>query len=265
MLNLKSIFKKENPVQISLGGQLWKVIENEGFLYCEIRYAKERRVSFCCVEIAKGKVVWENPQLPDDDWWMGMDMVVRDRLLLYTYEDPDRPEPKGVFALNVLSGKLVWGKKDYFCTAYSNGILYVQNSEGETLVVDPETGAEQLSGGKERQVEELIQDHLKFPDRYNEGETHYDTVVSYIKDLLEAEPVLAVDYIEHNSNIIVSSHAKSENRLYLYLLIMDMEGKVKHKQLLETSLKGLSADTFFIYSNALIYISERTKLNLYYF
>lgn len=59
----------------------------------------------------KGRTLWEG-QTPFDPWWSNLTSVTEDRAILEGYTSRDLPIPKGIAALDLLDGSLVWSDAD---------------------------------------------------------------------------------------------------------------------------------------------------------
>jgi len=75
-------------------------------------------------------------------------------------------------------------------------------------------------------------------------------------------PVIALEYLEHDSIIFISFYIE-EGELANYLLIISAGGEVLMKEKLDEHLKGIGIDTFFLLSGCVIFVKNKVELFSY--
>lgn len=89
-------------------GQIWRILPSAtGFLLCEERDTAAKRVSFSCLLAKEGRVAWKGVTLPES-WWVSMEAVAGELLLLHEYPVPTMPDHRKIFAVDIATGKLLW-------------------------------------------------------------------------------------------------------------------------------------------------------------
>jgi hypothetical protein len=93
--------------------QLWRILPtNTGKLLIEERDTQLKEAYFNCLEIDKGKKIFENIQL-EEKFWIGIESVYRDIIFFHKYLKPDMPAHKGIIAFDINSASILWENMDY--------------------------------------------------------------------------------------------------------------------------------------------------------
>jgi hypothetical protein len=100
------------------------------------------------------------------------------------------------------------------------------------------------------------------PFQYEEGTGHFDTVRDFLQARLGITPVATIDYLEFQRLIMVSVFVQ-ENNLANYLYVLDSGGEVLLNEKLGENLTGVGLDTFFMYSDHLIFVKNKSELITY--
>ena len=109
----------------------------------EEREIESRTVSFFCVELSGGRSLWKEKEY-GEQWWTGIETVYRDTLLLHGYASPDMPEHRGITAVDIATGELLWRNDEVTCAAAVRGhIRALRGHPGTRTAVelDRRTGA----------------------------------------------------------------------------------------------------------------------------
>ena len=89
-------------------GTIWRILfSDSGKIIGECRDQERKSVSFFCVNGESGSPVWEGLRL-DEPWWVGMEAVQGNTLLLHGFVKPDMPQHKQIVAFDVDTGKERW-------------------------------------------------------------------------------------------------------------------------------------------------------------
>lgn len=198
----------------------------------------------------------------EEPWWVSLAAVGGDILLFTMYTDTNNPDKKSLLAYDVSENKISWWYNG-FAISGSNA-LYVKGIDAKfpskEIILDLFTG---------RAVQESdfhLEDSQNFPVirpfQYEEGTGHFDTVKDFLQTRLGIVPVATIDYLEIQRLIVVSVFVR-ENNLANYLYVLDSGGKVLFNEKLGENLKGVGLDTFFIYSDHLIFVKNKSELITY--
>ena len=98
------------------GGFIWRVLTApSGSIVGESRSEDQKRVRFFCLDDVTGTVRWESLPI-EEPWWVGIEAVHEDVVLVHGFAKPDLPEHRGLFAFDLTTGVRLWASTD---TAYS--------------------------------------------------------------------------------------------------------------------------------------------------
>jgi hypothetical protein len=125
-------------------GVLWRIVpDHDGGLIGEERDPATRSVSFFRVHVAGGEVVWKDIAAPGG-WWTGIECVTHGALLLHGFASPDLPVHRGLTAVDLHTGAVLWSDDAVVFVAVADGVVYGlrARSEGRELV-----GRNLLTGG----------------------------------------------------------------------------------------------------------------------
>lgn len=79
--------------------------------------------------------------MPDGGWWSGVETVAGDVALFHGYASPDLPLHRGVTAVSLASGAVLWARPGArFLTVESEGVLVVNEGGGDVVRVRAGTG-----------------------------------------------------------------------------------------------------------------------------
>ncbi|MFN6945901.1 MAG: DUF4905 domain-containing protein [Cytophagaceae bacterium] len=262
-INRSLIQQKYNPLTITFSGQIWRLLPSpsETNLFVETRNADERETSFYAIDVLTGKTLWKGVDGLENKWWIGMESVQEEVLVLHGFGDKENPGHKGIFAVSAQTGKLRWRKDDLVYSGMSgNAIEATKTGSEERFFLDSISGNVLENVSYDQKVND--RGRMTFPSHYPEGSEYYNIVSGYIKKYIKDDCVFAIDYLEFAGLVIISYHKKQGEKLSLNLLVLTETNEIFAREILAENLTGISADTFFIYENALIYIAEKTKLNI---
>lgn len=114
-MDLFSIFRPDQlgtDWAYNANGIVWRVhFASRGRIVGESRDRDKKVASFFCLDEQSGKPLWKDLRL-EEPWWVGMEGVVSDVVLLHTYAKPDMPEHKGILAFDAESGAQRWRNGD---------------------------------------------------------------------------------------------------------------------------------------------------------
>jgi len=82
-----------------------------------------------------------------------------------------------------------------------------------------------------------------------------------LKLQFDIDSIGACDYLEYKDSIVVSYFEKNDEYLVNTLVVLDQNLKVIDSYVLDSDLNGLASDTFFIVSEALIFVRNKNLLS----
>lgn len=127
-----------------MSGVLWRVVPDyEGGAIGEARDPAARSVSYFRVRVSDGEMVWRDATAPGG-WWTGIECVTRGALLVHGFASPDLPGHRGISALDLRNGGLLWSDEDVVFVAVVEGVVYgLRGKTGAPVLVgrDLKSGA----------------------------------------------------------------------------------------------------------------------------
>jgi len=110
-MDLRSIFRSDRlspEWTYTADGMLWRLFcARGGRLVGECRDQEKKTATFFCLDERTGLPLWKNLTL-DEAWWVGIEAVIGETLILHTYAKPDMPQHRGIRAFDVATGTLRW-------------------------------------------------------------------------------------------------------------------------------------------------------------
>jgi hypothetical protein len=106
---------------------IWRLLPAPGKRFIgEEREISQKSVSFFCIEQETGTIRWRNLRL-QEPWWIGIEAVHKDVVLLHEYAMPDLPDHKKIHALDLSSGRTLWQNEELrYLFAYQESIYAVE-------------------------------------------------------------------------------------------------------------------------------------------
>jgi len=210
-----------------------------GRIIGEMRDPEAKRASFFALTAETGACLWRDREL-HDSWWVAIERVVGDTLVLHGFISPDFPLPRGVSVVNIPTGTVVWSDPEWTGdeTALANaGVV--------------------LSG-----LEPAGEATFPIPHDPHEPELAGDVVVATWPVDRVVGPM---ETAGQGGLTVVAAHVRSDRSndatLKHLLKIHDARtGKTLFEDTLVAAAKGVAPDAFFIHDGMLFYIRERTTL-----
>lgn len=270
-----SIVRKGNrkPLWVhTVEGVLWRVVPTgRGVLVCETRDVEKKMTHFAGVNQTNGRLVWQNSSL-GEQWWLGVEAVCGDVLLLHKFAKPDMPEHRGMLAVDVGSGQLLWQNDELkFQAAGDDFFVASQRSlTGEQFfqfdhrtarvlreVASRATEWGNISGRMEKQL---------FPLPLSRLEPENSAIAARIRSHCDAKNVVgAVEYIEHERALAFSFHERRSSSSDEYaaldhrLIILSNDDMI-FSDIIKRNSPVFVPDSFFVENDLLFFVRERTKL-----
>jgi len=153
-------------------------------------------------------------------WWVNLVAVTPKQILLKIFENTSNPDLTHWQALSVDDGTLLEKVEDK--TPHTN---------------------------------ELIQ-----PFQYLAGEHDFETVYKFLKNRLKVIPILGVDYLEHSGFVFISFYFGAPGSFVNQIACFTSTGNLIWQEEIGTNLKGIGVNTFFVVSDYLFFVKNRTEL-----
>ena len=242
-------------------GIVWNTLvsSENGVLLLEVRNSEKKQAAFSALDFNTGKFLWRDV-IFDEPWWINLGATANSIVLFTLYLETNNPDKKGVFAYHLFDRKIVWWNNDFSLISVSNRqVKGVASKYGtRTISLDLETGKEvsNLEEGS-KSTAEIIRPHQYLAD--NE---YFSIVKTFLNRKFNLMPVIALEYLEHDSIIFISFYTQ-EDELANYLLILSASGEVLMNEKLDEHLKGIGLDTFFVFSGCVFFVKNKVELVSY--
>lgn len=260
-------------------GVIWRLVPADlDLLVGESRNIDKKQASFFCLNRKEGKVLWEGATF-EEPWWIGIEAIQRDRVLLHGFATPDMPEHQGITALDVLTGRVVWHNQALrFVQAVGDSVFASKDAvEGRAfLELDYRTG-ELL---RTPRVDTMVPDDEGiradsaatflpiFPAQMDFDVFASEQSATMVQEYVPKEHVIGpIETIENGRFLCLGfherSHSRGENETSLsnMLKIVDLnDGELVYSEMLNANVAGIVADSFFSIGGMLYYIKERATL-----
>jgi hypothetical protein len=111
-------------------GGIWRLLFSSDRIVGECRNHELKRASFFCLEEHSGSVLWQEVQLAEP-WWVGIEAVHRDVIVLHQFANPGLPEHKGMIVLDLGVGNELWRNEQLTYWFAFRDHLYAYKTEYE--------------------------------------------------------------------------------------------------------------------------------------
>ncbi len=254
-------------------GIVWRVVPTvSGKLIGETRDVQNKLASFFCLNLRTGEVLWEDARF-GEPWWIGIEAVHNDTLLLHKFATPELPEHRALIAVDVLTGSELWRNEGIRFDRLESEAIAVTRTQafgGEQLRLDYRTGEvveESRPAEVDRDTLVDAQPEIDLPSpRYElEGDDLTNTLLRQHCDM--AKVVYPVDCIDLDALLVCSIHEKisasTDERPCMMntLLVVDKgSGDLRFREVINKQAWAVVPDAFFVWEGMLIYVHERATL-----
>ncbi|HEY6192242.1 MAG TPA: DUF4905 domain-containing protein [Bacteroidota bacterium] len=263
--------------EFQVRGIIWRLLPSgKGQFVGEERNIGEKRVSFFCIDAENGAQLWRDLRLAEP-WWIGIEALHDDLVLLHEYAMPDFPDHKKIHALDLFSGKLRWSNEEVtYLFSQGNGIYAARDqSDGRTyLELDPMTGGEtrELEGEalnalrKSVRYEERIDFPVPFVHPGSEGEDVAGTIAKLVSG---AGRVHFIEYLRKKDLLGVAYYAATGNDPveplldHHFLIAEEKSGRILYRDILNSRAAAAVPDAFFGLGDRFYSISEKRILRAF--
>lgn len=258
---------------------IWRILfDEEDAIVGESRDQGKKETFFFALEEKTGKKLWGGVSF-DEKWWIGIETASKGIAILHKYAQPDLPEHKGIFVVDIASGQLRWKNEeltfeflvdDVFCgskTLFDKRLFHLLNlSTGET--------AEVLEANDPR-IPELrnlsVSKHV-IGDYHYAGQFVSKEAEPNIRSIIEKEtsgkPLVGeIEFLLIDNHLITSYYlqrkkkASDEGTLENRLVIYDLHQRKRvFLDILNSNSRFPLPETFFVRNGLLYYIKDYHQL-----
>ncbi len=266
------------------GFNIWRLLPSTrtehstgGVLVVELRDTQKKTTEFACLDLNTGTLLWKDNPL-DDKWWITVNKINKDVLFLQQFARPDMPTPDKIFALDLLTGRLLWQNQEVSFINISGeslyGLLRTFKSE-EVVELNYRTGEEkERFSVNDPRVAEISQEG--YDAIHGTGKDEF-----IVPDFIEAEADLRTVFPPGAVNPAViklsnpSSGTSSREIVGYYLdagkddrgipvydaciAIIDARRKI-FEDVADRKVYSTAHDLFFVVSEKVIYVKNSTEI-----
>lgn len=242
-------------------GIIWNsvVSEDGSVLVFEIRDNQQKQVSFAAFNVKDERWLWQN-KMSEENWWVNLNAVSSDRILLTLYTEANNPERKGILVYDLPTFGLLWWNNDFSLTTVSSSLVFGMSSHygSKELVLDIQTGKE---------VKEPIREpghgfQVLRPQHYPEGSEYFKTVKIFLEKKLNLQAIASLEYLEYEGLIFISFYTQREG-LANDLIVLSATGNIVLNEKMSDHLKGIGWGAFFILSGCVFFVRNKVELVSY--
>jgi hypothetical protein len=264
---------KEN-YRFSDGNNIWRLLLTENDkLIIETRETESKEVFFHCCDVHSGNPIFKNLQL-DEKYWIGIEAVKEDIIFFHKYAKPDMPGHKQLFAYSIDEQKILWESEEYTFLFYYKGKIYgyLEAFEGRKFyTVDAKTGELLDDLGSDAESINALREIAKSEEDYSDYHfTHKLYEEPAVKKLIaefypQEEVVRDVEFIELEDTILFNYHQRiADRKMKNVFKIIDKNSMKEIFQIvLNSKANNYAPDSFFIFKNHLLLITEKKELIVY--
>ncbi|MFZ4619288.1 MAG: DUF4905 domain-containing protein [Bacteroidota bacterium] len=256
--------KRLTPLwKFSVDHTLWRIMfSSNGVIIGEDRNTENKSVTFFSLDAGNGTVLWKNKTF-DEQWWIGLCGITKERLYLHGFRKPDMPEQKGIIAVDPANGTILWKNNDCTFLAIKSPNVYGYKDLFERRVY---YRLNELTG-------ELIEEMNMLPEDVPENGQYEKTDFTFSRTaapdddseiwsmLNKEQGFVSADIITSGKYHVMNVYQKSaddERNLKNTLYIIDTTTKKKvYSDVLNGSTAYAVPDSFFMDGQRVYYIKER--------
>ena len=111
-------------INYTFQGKIWNSTFGGDYCVLEIRDETTRQVSFSCINLSKGNILWKDLR-PERSWWLSLVGIFDEFLFVHKYSSNQKPEPEGILVLAVESGEKIMMLENWIFFKYEDSILTI--------------------------------------------------------------------------------------------------------------------------------------------
>ena len=260
-------------------GTIWRLFPAEsGELIGEARNQDSKKVTFFALDSETGTPLWQNLSF-DEPWWIGIEDVTQNVLLLHKFGSPDMPQHRSIIAVDLRSGEYLWSNEELTFWFAWNGSVYAHKMMYEARVaseLDARTGRilREISGASEASLVQIREQavnskrkDLQFPETIVTDDVALTLGAVIGKNVPAKETEGPLEFIHVDGFTVMSFHVRatasdeSAHLLDNHLKIVDGEsGRVVYSEIIVRGSPATAPDSFFVRNQTVYYIKEQKTL-----
>ncbi|WP_026462831.1 DUF4905 domain-containing protein [Adhaeribacter aquaticus] len=260
---------------IALAAPVWqiRIDDKHGLLAVEVRDADTLHTSFSVLDVKTGALLLSDYKTREP-WYVGLEDIHQGILFFHGIGDRRFGSHKGITAVEVKTGKLLWQDPEFIYYGFiPDGLLVKKNEalEAPLSLIDSFTGkmltteSENASSSAMPTIFAAYQANRRLPvlvpGHYPDSSAHFSTLQQFLESKINITVKDAIDYLETKDFFILGFYNFDANNQRCYrVAVFNLEGELILKEDLATNLEGLGLDNFFIIQNSLILLKNKSTL-----
>jgi hypothetical protein len=261
-------------------GTLWRILlSDRRKILGECRDEVKKETTFVCLDEQSGEVLWRHER-PEDPWWIGLEAIHENKVLLHGFETPDMPEHKRIIALDLNSGKEEWRNDEVtFWFAYESRIYayrtMFERRAGRVLDLNTGETLETLETIDEfiplRQLarQEDVHESIDFPEALSDAGVPGEVRQLVDRETGSREIVGNIEAVVKDPFLVMNYHTPArgsrpeEPTLENRLAILDFRRRERlFSETLQTDARLPVPDSFFLKDAEVFFIKDRMNLSM---
>jgi hypothetical protein len=258
---------------------IWRIILTaQNTIIGETRDQSAKVVRFFSVDAYSGNPLWKGFQF-DEPWWIGIETAYDSWLILHGFARPDMPEHRGIWMVDLATGKLLWKNNELTFWFISHQKLFAYKYIFDKRLgyeIDLSTGnilyeygdhLDDLHELRKQAVQKESEDQqgILLPDvfRKGQGSLEVDAVIQKTTggNALDGW----TEYLLHENILIISYYQKEELSesagLKNILSVYNLKRKISvFHEIIAHGLQIPSMDTFFVKNEYAYFIKNQNTL-----
>jgi len=260
-------------------GSIWRILVSKaGRIVGECRSQDKKTTSFFCVDGSTGAPVWQDLRL-QESWWIGIEAVHDNVLILHGFAEPDLPVHRGLMAFDVETGAERWRNDELTYWFGHRGQVYAHRDLFEkrigyalnldTGVVEQtyEESLEPLHNLRKQASGEPDVEGLRFPELTNLGSLEASLGALIEREIRGKKIAGGTEVIVEDGFLLLSYHSVRpdstiETPLYdNHFVIFDLEKRRSlFTGILVQNARAPVPDSFFVKSPFVYFVKDLNTL-----
>jgi hypothetical protein len=249
-------------------GFLWRVCPAPGArLIGEERDIERKQVSYFCLSLSSGAPLWNDRNF-GESWWIGIDIVFHDVLVLHRFTSPDIPEPMGITVVDLETGDVMWEKSDAVFAGVSGDNLVIRpkgRGPVDAALVDRRSGETLLPEEPSRDVSTMRREEWEREWMFPAVLPEEDPLQEIVKLRGAAGEVLRSCITTKRLTVVgyhVRSSGSQEEPVYssMIALVDTASRRIERELRMERDVRRPMPDTFLVRGDMLYCIRDRRIL-----
>ena len=272
--------KQLKPIwEFSTDVLIWRILfSSQNKIIGETRNQEAKSTSFFCIDAQTGKSLWKGIAF-DEPWWIGIETVYDKWIILHRFARPDMPEHRGIYMVELATGKLLWRNDELTYWFVLDQKLYAYKYIFEKRLgyeIDINTGT--VLNEYADNLDSLHELRRQVLQNESESIQAAELLESYHKEQANSEVAVSIQqitggnalegWIEYliRSNILLVSHYRKQNSsatatLENIFTVYDAERKERlFNEIIVKDVQAPSPDTFFVKDEFVYFIKNQNTL-----